>query len=601
MPAQFYRAFRALLLVSAFFVPCTAQAASALAARQFADLLAAQWAWQKTEFPERATFRDERRLNDRLTDLSFAAIAARKQHQRELLARLNHIDASQLSGQDAISHAVLQSQLQIDSKIDAVFGTLPFGALDAWMPLSQMNGVHLDFPALVKATAFTSAADYDMYLKRLAALPLQLGQTIAVMESGIASGWMPPAVAIRAIPGQIAAQVPEDPAQSMLFQPFASFPDAVGEDERARLRAAGLALLRDTVRPAFANLKTFVQERYLPAARKDLGASTLPGGAAYYGLMIRRNTTTDLDAHAIHALGLREVARINLEMDAVMRRSGFKGARAEFQTFINTDAQFKFTRAEDLLAKYRDIAKRADAELPRLFAELPRLPYGIRAMQAYEGDNAEHYTRGASDGSRAGYFEANTNNLHKTASYGMEALVMHEAVPGHHLQIARQQELKDLPEFRKAGSFTAYTEGWALYAESLGDEMGFYTDPYSKFGQLAGEMWRACRLVMDTGIHAFGWTREQAIRYKEENAAAPHADAVAETDRYIVWPGQALGYKIGELRIKSLRAKAQAALGQKFDVRRFHNAVLDNGALPLDVLDGQIDLWIARERDIKAR
>jgi uncharacterized protein (DUF885 family) len=412
---------------------------------------------------------------------------------------------------------------------------------------------------------------------------------------------MPPAIAIRAIPEQIDAQMPADASKSLLLLPFASMPASVGDADRERLRAAGLKVVREVVIPAFADLKSFVQTRYLPAARSELGASTLPGGPAFYQLMIRQNTTTDMSAREIHELGLREVARINLEMDAVMRRSGFKGTRSEFQTFINNDAQFHFTRAEDLLAKYRDIAKRADAELPRLFAELPRLPYGIRAMEAYEGDNAEHYTRGAADGSRAGYFEANTNNLQKTPSYGMEALVMHEAVPGHHLQIARQQELKNLPEFRKSGGFTAYTEGWALYAESLGDEMGFYTDPYNKFGQLAGEMWRACRLVMDTGIHAFGWTREQAIRYKEENAAAPHADAVAETDRYIVWPGQALGYKIGELRIKGLRAKAQAALGDKFDLRRFHNAVLDNGALPLDVLDQQIDAWIAREREVKPR
>jgi uncharacterized protein (DUF885 family) len=302
-----------------------------------------------------------------------------------------------------------------------------------------------------------------------------------------------------------------------------------------------------------------------------------------------------MSARDIHALGLREVSRIERAMDDVMRKTGFEGTRDGFFQFMHDSPQFYYTRAEDLLTGYRDIAKRADAELPKLFAELPRLPYGIRAMETFEGDNADHYTPGSEEGARAGFFEANTNDLRARPKYDMENLFLHEAVPGHHLQIARAQELKGLPEFRKYAFIVAYLEGWALYAESLGDEMGFYRDPYSKFGQLSWEMVRACRLVIDTGIHAFGWDRQRAIAYLRSHSGITGTYATAEIDRYIVDPGQALGYKLGELRIKALRAKAAAALGDRFDLRRFHNALIDDGALPLDVLEQRIDQWIARE------
>ncbi len=596
MPSQLFQSCRAVVLGALFFLPLASHAETTSAARQLHALLDQQWAWETQEYPEQATFRGDKRFDDRLTDLSPAAIAKRKQHQQLLLTRLKQINAAKLTGQDAISHAVLLTRLELEMQLNAQFGSLPFGANDDWMPMSQMSGIQMDFPALVKATAFETAGDYARYLKRLAALPRQIEQTIALMQQGIASGWMPPAIAIRALPSQIDTHLGPDASQSLLYLPFKQMPADITDAEQQRLRAAALEVIGKSVQAAYASLKTFVEQTYLPAARQDLSASTLPGGPAYYALMIRQNTTTGMTARDIHELGLREVTRINAEMDAAMRLSGFKGNRAEFQHFINTDARFHFTRAEDLLAKYRDIAKRADAELPRLFAELPRTPYGIRAMEAYEGDNAEHYTAGASDGSRAGYFEANANNLKKTPSYSMESLVLHEAVPGHHLQISRQQELQGIPEFRKYAGYTAYSEGWALYAESLGNEMGFYTDPYNKFGQLSEEMWRACRLVMDTGIHAFGWSREQAIAYLETNAGVMREAAIAETDRYIVWPGQALGYKIGELRIKALRAKAKAELGEQFNIRRFHNAVLDNGALPLDVLEQQIVRWISAEK-----
>ena len=328
-------------------------------------------------------------------------------------------------------------------------------------------------------------------------------------------------------------------------------------------------------------------------------SSKLPAGPAFYAFKVRENTTLPLDPAQVHETGKREVERIRKAMDEVIASTGFKGTFPEFLEFIRTDPRFFFKTPEARLTAYRDIAKRADAELPKLFAELPRLPYGIRAMEAYEGDNSDHYTPGALDGTRAGFFEANVNNLEKRPSHEMESTLLHEAVPGHHLQNARAQELTGLPTFRRAVWYVAYGEGWALYSESLGYEMGFYKDPYSHFGALSGEMLRACRLVVDTGLHSLGWSREQAIRYLADNSGVHEDFATAEIDRYIVWPGQALGYKVGELKIKALRANAKAALGDRFDLRRFHNALLDDGALPLTVLEARIDEWIARERAAK--
>jgi uncharacterized protein (DUF885 family) len=311
---------------------------------------------------------------------------------------------------------------------------------------------------------------------------------------------------------------------------------------------------------------------------------------------VRKHTTTNLAAEEIHAIGLAEVARIRKEMEATAAAAGYPGDLERYKQHLKTDKRYFFTRGEDALAYYRDIAKRADAELPRLFAELPRLPYGIRAMDASQGDNADSYSPGALDGSRAGFFEANVVSLATRPKYDFEATLLHEAVPGHHLQGSRAQELKDLPRFRRTAWYVAYGEGWALYAERLGYEMGFYKEPENRFGALSAEMLRACRLVVDTGLHAKGWTRDQVIRYLVDNAGLHEGFAIAEADRYIVWPAQALGYKMGELRIRLLRERAEKALGERFDIRRFHNALLDDGPLPLTVLEARIDQWIARER-----
>ena len=456
------------------------------------------------------------------------------------------------------------------------------------------------FPALAKASPFRHVRDYENYLKRLAAMPRALDELTALMRAGIQSGWVPPIEVMSRVPSQFELFVGADVVANPLFAPFRSFPVGMAEADQTRLEAAGRKALAERVQPAFAKLKRFIEQEYIPACRKTLAASALPGGKAYYTLEVRANTTTPLSPDEVHQIGLREVARIQGEMDKLIAKIGFKGTRAAFMQSIKDDKRFYYTDPDEMLKGYRDIAKRVDAELPKLFAELPRLPYGIRAMEAHEGDNAEHYTPGALDGSRAGYFEANVRSLATRPTYEMETTFLHEAMPGHHLQTARAQEIKGLPAFRRSGWYVAYGEGWALYAESLGPELGLYKDPYSRFGAYTGEMLRACRLVVDTGLHALGWTREQAIRYMVDHAGIAEGFAVSEVDRYIVDPGQALGYKIGELKIKALRERAKTALGERFDIRSFHNAVLDDGALPLTVLEARIDAWIAVQKRLAA-
>jgi uncharacterized protein (DUF885 family) len=587
------------MIAAQFWLPAIAQNS---ADQRFAALIADHWEWTERNNPESATLRGDNRYNDRLTDQSPEAVQARKSHWVELLKNLRSFDPADLTPQNRLSLQVLTTIAGNRTRVDGFFSELPFGAtetgLTGWSPVTQMYGPQFALPLLAKSTPFATLADYEAYLKRLAAVPRLLGQYKQQMQAAIEAGWVQPAAAVQRVPEQLDAQSASDPAQSPLFVPLTRFPADIAEADRKRLADSARQVLSEQVVPAFRDLKQFYESTYLQAAarRKGLAASKLPGGSDFYQAMINNSTTTTLTAREIRDIGLREVARIRSEMESAIARTGFKGTRAEFIRFVHESPQFYYDKPEDMLTGYRDIAKRADAELPQLFAELPRLPYGVRAMPAYEGDNAEHYVPGSGDGTRAGFFEANVNHLRTRPKYNMEVLLLHEAVPGHHLQIARAQELKDVPDFRRFAFFVAYSEGWGLYAESLGDEMGFYSDPYSKFGQLSVEMLRACRLVVDTGLHAFGWERERAILYLIDNAGINEDFAKAEVDRYIVWPGQALGYKLGEMKIKALRAKAKAALGDRFDLRRFHNALIDDGPLPLDVLESRIDEWIAARK-----
>lgn len=592
----------AVYVATIMLVP-TSMAAPSTEKTQFDALLTAHWEWQAREFPEWSTLRGDHRFNDRLTDHSESAARNRRAYRADLQARLRAIDAKALAGQDRITYDVLMTELDSATRLDNVYaklpGSLPYGADDEWLKLTPSRGPHRLLPLLARSSPFNRVLDYEYYLKRLSAFPAMLAAHRTWMARGLATGWLAPAISMRLIPAQLDIHIGSDPATLPAYKPFMSYPADISAADRARLSQAARNIISEQLVPAFRDLQTFVRDKYLPAAGgKDaaFGASSLPGGAAYYDAAIFRFTTAAMSAKEIHELGKREVARIIGVMDRVIAGTGFTGTRAEFNAMLRTDAKFYHTDREDMLAGYRAIAKRADAELPRFFAELPRQPYGIRAMDASLADAAEHYTAGAADGSRAGFFEANVNNLRTRPKYWMEVLVMHEAVPGHHLQIARAQELKDLPPLRKFARFTAYSEGWGLYAESLGEEMGFYKDPYSKYGQLAAEMHRAARLVVDTGIHAFGWGRDQTIKYLMDNAGLVEGFATAEADRYILWPGQALAYKIGELKFKELRANSKRALGNDFDLRRFHNAVLDNGPLPLDILEQQVERWIAEEQ-----
>lgn len=579
-----------------------AAAESAAAAQALHQLLDAEWEWRLAQFPERATSIGDHRFDDRVTDRSPAAIAARRDHHREQLAAIRAIDRTQLSGEDRLSWDILSFNADLAVHGDQLLRSvapgrdLPFSSEDSPMGINQMSGPQFNLPQMARATRFANEADYRHYLTRLGALPTSLKQLTVILEAGRSVGWMPPKVALQRLPDQFASLLSPDLTHHPLYAPFQKYPADLPAATQAELSQAAEQTIHKTVIPALQAFRDYLASTWVPAATATLGATQLPHGAEYYEWSLQRYNTTRMTPKEIHELGLREVARIDGEMRAVMQEAGFTGTLAEFRTFLRTDKRFQFATAEEELAAFRDIAKRIDPQLPNLFVELPRLPYGVRPMSPEEGNNAPHYIAGAIDGSRAGYFEANTNNLAAWPRWTMDALVLHEAVPGHHLQIARAQELTGLPKLRRDYGNSGFDEGWGLYAEGLGKELGLYADPYARFGRLALDAHRACRLVVDTGMHSMGWSRDKSIEFMIEHAQLERAFAEAEIDRYLVWPGQATAYKVGEQRILALREKAKQVLGPRFDIRRFHNAVLDHGALPLTVLDGSINEWIEAER-----
>jgi uncharacterized protein (DUF885 family) len=436
--------------------------------------------------------------------------------------------------------------------------------------------------------------DYTDIIARLRALPTVVDQTIALLDSGLKLGVTPPRITLRDVPTQVKDLVPEDPLKSALLAPFTSFPAGIAESDRARLRADAVRAYNEQDRPAFQRLQAYLTNTYIPRSRETIGMSALPDGAAWYAYNVKVQTTTTRTPREIHELGLSEVKRIRTQMDSLIRSTGFTGDFAAFTHMLRTDPKFFYTDSASLVRAYRDITKRIDPELPKLFGRLPRLPYGVSTIPSYSAPSqtTAYYQAGSPEAHRAGQYFVNTYKLDTRPTWEMEVLTSHEAVPGHHLQVAITEELEGIPEFRRYGGYTAFVEGWALYSESLGPELGLEKDPYSKFGQLTYEMWRAIRLVIDTGIHTFGWTRQQAIDYFTANSAKTAQDITVEVDRYIVWPAQALAYKSGELEIKSLRKYAEQELGPKFDIRAFHDQVLSQGGLPLDILDTRIRGWV---------
>jgi uncharacterized protein (DUF885 family) len=558
-------------------------------------LFGEEWEFRLAEDPLFATSEDRHESDDRLPAVSRADEERRAGVWRQMLERLAAIDRSRLAFDDQVSYDVFQRLLQVQVE-GFELGTYR-------LPLTVDSGFHTDFARLPSDVPLATVDDYDHYLARLRAFPAYVDQHVELLRDGIEHGMTLPRVVLEGYEVTIATHVVDDPAASVFWPPFADLPQTFPEDQRRRLRQEGEAAIRDAVVPGYRKFLDFILGEYVPAARTTLGASDLPGGDAYYAHQIRRFTTLDdLDADEIHQIGLREVARIKAEMLEVIAEVGFDGGFDAFLDFLRTDPRFYAETPAALLKEASYIAKRMDGKLPSLFKTLPRLPYGVAPVP---DDLAPKYTGGryvgaARGGTRAGTYWVNTYALDSRPLYVLTALTLHEAVPGHHLQISLAQELEGLPEFRRALYLSAYGEGWGLYAEWLGLEAGLYDDPYDNFGRLTYEMWRACRLVVDTGLHAQGWTREQAMDYMAANTALSLHEIRTETDRYISWPGQALAYKLGELQIRDLRRRAEDALGERFDVREFHDVVLGSGAVPLPVLSRIVERYI-REKAAAAR
>jgi len=591
-----------LLVVVATLVAACGSAPPGSPAQPLYDQLDRDWQYWMAQYPEVAASFGVPGGEGRWTNYSRDAIVAREIYVRESLERLKFVDRAALSERDQLNYDLYLEMLEaavrgLDFHNDAIpiRGVIPHNLM---MPINQMEGMQQDIPRTIALMPVATSADLANIIARLGAIPAVVDQTVALMREGIVEKMTPPRIAMRDVPGQVQAQVVDDPLTSPMLAAFGRRPDAVSEAEWTSLVGQATAAYREKVAPAFRRLHAFLVDEYLPACREPIGADALPNGADLYQYNVKWHTTTEKTPQEIHEIGLSEVARIRAEMEKVIAQAGYANRFDDFVRFLRTDRRFYYTTADALVSGYRDVAKRADPELARLFGRLPQSPYGVIPVPEAiaPSQTTAYYEPGAFAAGRPGYMFANTYKLDARPKYEMEALTLHEAVPGHHLQISLAQEQTGLPEFRKNSSYTAYVEGWALYAESLGDAMGFYRDPYSKFGQLTYEMWRGVRLVVDTGLHSMGWTRQQAIDYFLQNTAKTLQDITVEVDRYIVWPGQALGYKMGQLKIRELRAKAEAALGSAFDVRAFHDEVLASGAVPLDVVEARVNAWIERAR-----
>lgn len=581
----------ALVLVAASLVVGLVSAATPAsdAGSRLNAFFAAEWERGLRESPESASFDGDLRFNDRWTDLGLPAIEARQAADREALKTLLGFDRAALSPADQLNYDTYRWQLE-QSVARQKFR-------EYLQPISHQGGVQT-LDGVSEALNFAGAKDYRDWLARMQAVPTVIEQTTALMREGIKARNLPPRVLMQRVPGQIAAQIVDDPAKSPFYRPFETMPASIPAAEQDALRAEARRTIAERIVPAYRRFLAFFERDYLPKTRASIAATALPDGKAYYDFLAGYYTTTNLTAEQIHATGLKEVARIRGEMEKIKAEVGFQGSMAGFFTFLRTDPRFFEKTPEALLERYRATAKRIDPELVKVFRTIPRQPYGVRPIpdNIAPDTTTAYYQQGAADGSRAGFYYVNLYKPEVRPTWEMIPLTLHESVPGHHFQFARGLELPDAPMFRRTAYFVAYGEGWGLYAEQLGYEMGLYQDPYDRMGQLAYEMWRAVRLVVDTGMHAKGWTREQAIAYFKDNSPKTDQDIVNEIDRYIGTPGQALAYKIGQLKISELRAKAARELGPKFDLRDYNDAVLETGSVPLETLEKHIDAWIDARR-----
>ncbi|HJV21766.1 MAG TPA: DUF885 domain-containing protein [Holophagaceae bacterium] len=575
--------------------PAPAPSPAPTEGRKLKALLDAFWEETLQRNPLQATAIGDDRFNDRFPNtLTPAWRAEEKALTEKWLKAFEALDRSKLTGQDLLSRDILVRDLK-----EGLEG-LRFPS--HLIPLNQAGSLATFFGQLGSGQGFQpfrTAKDYADWLKRADGIIAWMDQAAVNLREGMAKGVVQPKVAMVKVVPQLSALIAEVPEQSVFWGPVAALPKTgLPAAEQARIAAEYRAAIAERINPAYRRLRDFIQKEYLPACRDSVGYGALPDGQAWYAFRVKAMTTTDLTPDAIHEMGQREVKRILGEMEAVRKQVGFKGDLPAFFRHLDSDPQFYFTKAEDLLAGYRELQKKIDGLLPKLFDVFPKANYEVRAVEAFRAESAAggSYEAGSPDGKRPGIFYCNTFNLKAQPKFGMETLSLHEASPGHHFQISIAQEVEGLPMFRRFGGYVAYQEGWALYAESLGKELGVFTDPYQWYGRLADEQLRAMRLVVDTGLHSKGWTREQAIRFMRENSSMAESDVVSEVERYIVWPGQALGYKLGQFAIRDLRTEAEAALGKKFDVKAFHRQVLIDGALPLDVLKTKIRAWIAAEK-----
>jgi len=568
--------------------------ARADAGTDFAALLAEHWEWQLANSPIMASMIGDHRYNDQWQDQGLDAIEGRYEDTREFLQRAYAIDRAALSEADQLNYELFRRQLQDDVDRHRFRGYL--------LPFFHRGGLQ-NLENVTNQLPLVTTRDFEDWLVRVGKINVVVDQEIALAEAGRKAGIMAPRVLMQRIPQQLKMQLVENPVDSPFYRVFANLPDSVPTEDQQRLRAAALETIQKKVMPAYKKLDRYFNGKYLPATRESIGQSALPDGDAWYEHLARSFTTTRMTPDEIHRLGLEEVKRLRGEMQAIIDEVGFEGSFQEFLVFLRTDPQFYYDDPDDLYDAYLATCKRIDPELVNLFGVLPRVPYGVKPIpDSIAADTTTaYYSRPAADGSRAGIYWVNLYKPEVRPKYEIEVLSVHEAMPGHHLQIALQQELGDLPMFRRFLGFTAFVEGWGLYSERLGYDLGLYKDPYSRFGQLTYDMWRAVRLVVDTGIHYKGWTRQQAIDFFKDNAAKTEHDIVNEIDRYIAMPGQALAYKIGQLKILALRERAEMHLGRDFDIRAFHDELLGGGALPLDLLEHRMDKWLAAEMQKRAQ
>ena len=548
------------------------------------------WEYDLAEQPLSATHYGDHRYNDQLDRVRVEDHQRRRSKKSEFYKQLQSIRRDELKKTDRLNYDLLLWSIQ--EEINA------FDLGEFLIPITNRSGFHIYFPDSRKRMPLKTVADFEDYIARLSKFKRYANDHIELMRTAVERGYTLPGIVISNAADSIEPHIVGDPTKSLMYQPFRKLPNDFSDEEAAVLREKAKVAIKEGVVAGYKDFLGFMQEEYLPAARTTIAASALPNGREYYRWCVRHHTTLDLAPEQIHQIGLNEVKRIREEMATIMKRVEFEGSFEEFVAYLRTDEKFYAKTPEDLLQFVALILKRIDGKLPKLFRKLPRTPYGLIEIPSYIAPQttAAYYMQPSGDGSRAGFYYINTYDLKSRPLYGMEALSLHEAVPGHHLQLALQQELTDIPEFRRFMHVTAFIEGWALYAERLGLEMGFFEDPYQDFGRLNYEIWRACRLVVDTGIHQLGWTREQAIEFMAKNSALSMLDIRNEVDRYIAWPGQALAYKMGELKIRELRQRAEKRLGKGFDIREFHDVVLRNGAVPLTILEKQIDDWLLTKK-----